>query len=61
VILVVGTARHDGDVDAKEIGLLAHTLKSFEVDSEPGAGHYLQEERPAAVVAAVERLAQKLK
>jgi pimeloyl-ACP methyl ester carboxylesterase len=61
VILVVGTARHDGDVDAKEIGLLAHTLKSFEVDSEPGAGHYLQEERPAAVVAAVERLAQKVK
>ena len=59
VILVVGTARHDGDVDPREVGLLTHSLKSFEVDSEPGAGHYLQEERPAAVVAAALRLAQK--
>ncbi len=59
VILVVGTAHHDGDVDAREINLLARALKSFEVESEPGAGHYLQEERPPAVVAAVERLAQQ--
>jgi pimeloyl-ACP methyl ester carboxylesterase len=61
VILLIGTARHDGDVDAREINLLARSLKAFEVDSEPGAGHYLQEERPAAVVAAVERLAQKIR
>ncbi len=61
VILVVGTARHDGDVDPREVGLLTHSLKSFEVDSEPGAGHYLQEERPAAVVAAALRLAQKVR
>lgn len=57
VILIVGTARHDGDVPPQEIALLTHTLQSFTVDSEPGAGHYLQEERPAAVVAALERLA----
>lgn len=61
VILLVGTARHDGDVDSREITLLARALKSFEVDSEPGAGHYLQEERPAAVVAAVERLVQRVR
>ena len=61
VILLVGTARHDGDVDAQEVNLLAHSLKSFEVDTEPGAGHYLQEERPAAVVTAVERLSHKVR
>jgi len=61
VILVVGTARHDGDVDPREVGLLAHALRSFEVDTEPGAGHYLQEERPAAVVTAVERLSHKVR
>jgi pimeloyl-ACP methyl ester carboxylesterase len=61
VILVVGTARHDGDVDPQEVALLAHALRSFEVDTEPGAGHYLQEERPAAVVSAVERLSHKVR
>jgi len=59
VTLVVGTARHDGDVPAQEVALMSHSIKSFEVDSERGAGHYLQEERPAAVVSAVERLAQR--
>ncbi len=59
VALLIGTARHDGDVNPKEVVLLSHALRSFAVDSEAGAGHYLQEERPAAVVAAVERLAKK--
>ena len=56
VRLLVGTAPHDGGVDPAEVSLLARALRSFVVDSEAGAGHYLQEERPAAVVAAVERL-----
>ena len=59
VTLLVGTAHHDGDVPAQEVALMTHAIQSFEVDSERGAGHYLQEERPAAVVAAVERLAQR--
>jgi pimeloyl-ACP methyl ester carboxylesterase len=59
VTLVVGTARHDGDVPPREVALLNKTILSFTVDSQPGAGHYLQEERPAAVVSAVERLAAK--
>jgi len=59
VSLLIGTARHDGDVNPKEVVLLSHALRSFAVDSEAGAGHYLQEERPAAVVAAVERLAKR--
>jgi pimeloyl-ACP methyl ester carboxylesterase len=60
VVLLIGTAHHDGDVNPQEVSLLARALPSFEVDSEPGAGHYLQEERPAVVVAAVQRLAQKV-
>jgi pimeloyl-ACP methyl ester carboxylesterase len=59
VTLVVGTARHDGDVPPEEVTLLKRTIRSFAVDSEVGAGHYLQEERPAAVVSALERLAQR--
>ena len=59
VTLVVGTAHHDGDVPPEEVALMSHSIHAFEVDSEPGAGHYLQEERPAAVVSAVERLARR--
>ena len=59
VTLVVGTAHHDGDVPPEEVALMTHSIRSFTVDSELGAGHYLQEERPAAVVSAVERLAQR--
>jgi len=59
VTLVVGTAHHDGDVPPQEVALLYHAIASFAVDSEVGAGHYLQEERPAAIVTAVERLAER--
>lgn len=59
VTLMVGTARHDGDVPPQEVQLMRQSLLSFEVDSQPGAGHYLQEERPAAVVAALEHLQQR--
>jgi len=57
VTLVVGTAHHDGDVPPQEVALMNHALRSFAVDSERGAGHYLQEERPTAVVTALEQLA----
>ena len=59
VTLVVGTARHDGDVPPEEVALMSHSIQAFEVDSQQGAGHYLQEERPAAVASAVQRLAQR--
>jgi pimeloyl-ACP methyl ester carboxylesterase len=59
VTLVVGTAHHDGDVPPQEVALMLKTILSFAVDSELGAGHYLQEERPAAVVTAVAQLSQR--
>jgi pimeloyl-ACP methyl ester carboxylesterase len=58
VVLIVGTAPHDGDVGADEITLLQRTLPHFTLESIPGAGHFLNEEQPAAVVAAVVRTRQ---
>lgn len=57
VRLIVGGARHDGDVGDEEVRLLEHTLRSFALDSVPGAGHFIYEEQPRAVLAAVTRLA----
>lgn len=56
VRLLVGAAAHEGGVPAEEIALLARALGSFAVDSVAGAGHYIQEEQPGAVLAAVRRL-----
>jgi pimeloyl-ACP methyl ester carboxylesterase len=57
VILMLGGTPHDGHVGPEELVLLAHTLPHFEIDSVPGAGHFLYEEQPEAVVAAVHRAA----
>ena len=56
VRLMVGGARHDGDVGAREVQLLERTLPAFVLDSVPAAGHFIQEEEPGAVLAAVARL-----
>lgn len=53
VRLVLGGAPHDGRVDPEEVQELRRTVDSFALDSVPGAGHYLQEERPDAIVAAL--------
>ncbi len=56
VRLVVGGARHDGGLDAGEVAELRGSIVSFAADTVAGAGHYLQEERPQAVMAAFEEL-----
>ena len=55
VRLVVGGAHHDGDVGETEVQLLARSLPAFTLDSVPAAGHFIYEEQPAAVMAAVAR------
>ena len=55
VRLMIGTAQHDGDVGAQEVVLLGRALHSFAVDTVAGAGHFLHEERPGVVAAAVAR------
>ena len=56
VRLLLGTAAHEGGVSAEEVAILTAALPVFAVDSVPGAGHFIYEEQPAAVVAAVRRL-----
>ncbi len=56
VRLVVGTLGRGSGVSPAEVATLARLLRSFAVDTVPGAGHFIYEERPAAVVAAVQRL-----
>jgi len=60
VALLVGTARHDGAVLPGEIELMERTFASFQVESVAGGGHFLQEERPDAVVAALEHLRSRV-
>lgn len=57
VRLVIGGARHDGGVGPEEVVELQRELPRFAVDSVPGAGHYLQEEQPEAVLRILERVA----
>jgi len=56
VRLLVGTAQHQGGVRDEEVTLFQRTLRSFALDSAVGAGHFIQEEQPEAVVTAVRRL-----
>src|SRR5947207_9436873 len=56
VRLMVGGVAHEGDVGATEVKVLQRTLRSFALDSVPGAGHFLYEEQPEAVVAVLGRL-----
>lgn len=57
VVLVLGEARHQGGPKPPEVVLLQHSLRSFTVDSVPGAGHFIFEEQPRAVLDAVLQVA----
>jgi pimeloyl-ACP methyl ester carboxylesterase len=57
VRLLVGTVPHPAEVTSEEQELLMARLPNFGTDSVPGSGQYIQEEQPAAVLAAVTRLA----
>jgi pimeloyl-ACP methyl ester carboxylesterase len=55
VRLLLGGAPHEGGVPAGDLAALREGLSFLTIDSVPGSGHYLHEEQPAAVVAAIER------
>jgi pimeloyl-ACP methyl ester carboxylesterase len=55
VRLVVGGAPHRSGISTEQIELLATRVPRFTVDSVPDAGHYLFEEAPKAVAAAIGR------
>lgn len=56
VRLLLGSAPHEGGVPPDDVEVLRAALSSFSIDSVPGSGHYIHEEQPGAVVAAVERV-----
>jgi pimeloyl-ACP methyl ester carboxylesterase len=56
VRLVLGTAPHEGGVDAKHVDLMRERVGDFGVDSIAGAGEYLFEEQPEAVAALIGRV-----
>ena len=55
-MIVGGLPNHEGSLADGEVALLARRLDSFGVDTIPGIGHYPQEEQPAAIIRALERL-----
>jgi pimeloyl-ACP methyl ester carboxylesterase len=56
--LLLGTVRHPAEVTDDQRQMLGATLKNFRIDSVMGSGQYIQEEQPAAVLAAVAQLDQ---
>jgi pimeloyl-ACP methyl ester carboxylesterase len=56
VRLVIGTAPHDGGIPDRQLEVLRQGLPNLTVDSVPGAGLHLYEERPDAIVEAVRRV-----
>ena len=56
VRLLLGTAPHEGAVPPGDVDALQRGLLRLEVDSVPNSGHYIHEEQPEAVVAAVARV-----
>jgi len=56
VRLLVGTVSHPAEVTADQRAELGSALRNFSIDSVAGSGQYIQEEQPAAVLAAVARL-----
>jgi pimeloyl-ACP methyl ester carboxylesterase len=58
VRLLVGTVPHPAEVGTEQRELLQEKLPNFRTDSVRGSGQYIQEEQPAAVLAAVAGLDQ---
>jgi pimeloyl-ACP methyl ester carboxylesterase len=53
VVLLLGGAPHQGAPREAEQELMRRSIAGLTTESVPGAGHYLQEERPEVVAAAV--------
>ena len=56
LLMVGGGLRRGGGIPHEELALMRGSFRSLEVDTLPGAGLYLQEERPQAVADGVQRL-----
>jgi pimeloyl-ACP methyl ester carboxylesterase len=61
VLLLLGTVEHPAEVTSEQRELLQQKLPRFRTETVRGAGQYIQEEQPAAVLAAVARLNKEAK
>lgn len=59
VLLLVGGAKHAAAPSRDDLALLQRSIPIFAVDTVPGVGHYIQEERPEAVVAAIRKVGKE--
>jgi pimeloyl-ACP methyl ester carboxylesterase len=59
VRLVIGLSPHEGGIPDRQLEALQRGLPDFAVDSVPGAGLHVYEERPAAIIEAVRRVRQR--
>jgi len=53
VLLMIGGANHACTVPAEDLALLKSELKDLTITTAPGAGHFIYEEQPEAVVEAI--------
>jgi len=60
VRLVLGAAPHGGGPSARDVETLSRNVAQLQQDRVPEAGHFLFEEAPAAVVAAIARAAEQI-
>lgn len=60
VAVMLGGAEHEGSMDAHEIEILRSGLRDVTFTTVPGAGHFLYEEQPAVVAAAIAELAARV-
>jgi pimeloyl-ACP methyl ester carboxylesterase len=58
VVLLVGTSPHRAMVSPGERDLLQHRVRRVEIQDIPGAGRYIQEEKPQVVLDALAKLSQ---
>ena len=60
VLLLLGGAVHDTGPGPEEVALLRGAIAAFALDTVAGAGHYIHEENPRAVLEAVRKVAPPL-
>lgn len=53
VALLVGTAPHESGVAEDQLRLMRDSIHDFRVIEVPGAGHWIQEEQPDAILSAI--------
>jgi pimeloyl-ACP methyl ester carboxylesterase len=61
VLLLLGSVEHPAEVTDEQQELLQKKLPHFSAEKVQGAGQYIQEEQPNAVLAAITRLAKETK